>query len=729
MLRSRPRRFDGLLRSSFRRKACLAVGALSVAAVLLLSSLRYPEEALARHGFESTRILASDGSILHEIRGEHGGYARWVSLDEIASSVLLATLSSEDAYFYEHPGIDLASIGRALRLNLREGRLGYGASTITQQLAKLLDPEPRTLGGKLREAVAAVRLEQTLEKDEILTQYLNRAYYGRNAYGIEAAAQRFFGKPASELTLGEGSFLSILPRRPSGYDPDHHLDRALERRRHVLDHMVRRGWIHRDEARAAATEPLAFIDPHRKPAAHHFVDAALLSDELEEAQAKGQVELRTALDRSLQATLEARLRLHLETVADRAVSQAGIVVLSNDTGEVLAMVGSRRYGEAEVSGAVNATTARRQPGSTLKPFIYALAIEDGAHPATPILDAPIDLAGYRPHSLGEHRGWVSLEEALGGSLNVPAVRLAHQLGLPRVVELLKNSGLGPIDERAGLPIALGATPVRLVDLAGAYAALARGGVHRPSRLLSESPSPTERVLSEETAYLVTRMMSSSAARRATFGFETDLDFPFEVAVKTGTSQSYCDNLVVGYTPSHTVAVWVGNFDGRPMRGVLSIEGAAPLFRDAMLAAMAEQEPARFARPPGIVSAELCADTGRPVSTNCARRTVTELAGRHLGQGGITTPSDTRIIAPHDDARMVLDPLLPRTSQHTRVEVRSPAARIRLFVNDALYAELSPPFRTSLLLEPGRHRLRAEDDEGAFPPHEIEVSVAQPERSM
>jgi penicillin-binding protein 1C len=694
------------------RRRAVWLTLLGVGAFALFSA-RYPEERLGFESLASTRVLDADGELLYEIRGEGGGYATPVELDDVAPALVRATLSSEDASFYDHPGVDPAGVVRALWLNVRAGQAQYGGSTITQQLAKLLDAQPRTLGGKLVEAWDAWRLERTLDKDEILAQYLNRAYYGRNAYGVEAASQRFFGKPASDLSLGEASLLAILPRRPTAYDPERFPEDALRRRAHVLSHMASRGWISREEADAAAAEPIALVDPRRDPPMRHFIDALLTSDEIARARDEGRAVVSTAIDGALQSRLEARARAHLLSVEDRAVSQVGIVVLDNETASVVAMVGSREYGEARVDGSVNATLARRHPGSALKPFVYALALERGESPSSRVLDAPVDFAGYRPRAIAEtHLGWVSYREALGSSLNVPAIRLTNELGVEEVARLMQDVGLDGADARAGLPIALGAVEVRLIDLAEAYATLARGGVHLEARLTDGVERAPRRVLDEGTAYLVTDMLADAGARRLGFGFETPYDFSFDVAVKSGTSQSFCDNVVVGYTPEVTVAVWVGNFDGAPMHGVLSIEGAAPLFRDAMLAAMDGRPRARFERPGGLREVSICVDTGLVATPACARvRTelVAAAAAERLGETSTAArPLDDglRITAPADGARIVRDALLPAEMQRIRLEAETDAPRVRFLLDGELVAEVAAPYRTSIPLVPGVHRLRA-----------------------
>ena len=737
------------------------VGAAALIALAALVATPYPAERLTPRARQSTRVVDRHGRVVWERPALDGGYARFVSLDEISPFVVRATLAGEDQNFYSHLGLDPVGIARALWLDARAGRLAYGGSTLTQQLAKLLSRQPRTLLGKLVEATDALRLERTLSKDEVLAQYLNRAYYGRNAYGIEAAAQRFYGKAAKALTLDEATLLAVLPRAPSAYEPEQHSARVLARRAKILTRLADLGWVERDAASRAAATPLHTLPyPHQSPAAPHLVDWLLVHDALP----AGAPRVQTTLDLALQERLEQRVRAHLHDVAARGVTQAGVVVVDVRTGDVLAMVGSRAYGERAVQGSVNAVTATRHPGSTLKPFLYALALEDGAHPGTPVFDVPTTFRGYAPRSLdGRYRGVVSLREALGSSLNVPATRLASEVGVDRFAQTLRAAGLSTIDTgaaRYGVSLALGGGETRLVDLAEAYATLARGGAHQAVRVVlpgdgERDARPVTRVLSEESAYLTSRMLADAQARRRTFGMETPLDFAFEVAVKTGTSQGYQDDVVVGYTPEVVVAVWAGNFDGAPTHEVLAMDGAAPLFRDAMLAANesmrgARPEQPRFVRPAGIVEREVCPLSGLLRGPHCPDARVEEVALAHAPTAtcawhradGLALPAEVsawqagatalpaagddrrvEILGPAHDARFVLDPVLPRSRQaaHLRVAVRAPGVEsVRWEVDGVLLADARAPFDASLPLVPGAHRIRAVLPDGAS--DEIAVHV-------
>jgi penicillin-binding protein 1C len=717
-------------RLSWKQSLWLLSG-LTLAAALLWP---YPAERLDSRSLVSTRIVDRHGQLLHEARSARGGYARWVPLAEVSPHVVLVTLSAEDANFRLHPGIDPSGIARALWLNARAGRFAYGGSTLTQQLAKNLDPEPRSLLGKLSEAQDALRLELTLSKDQILEQYLNRVYYGRLAHGIEAASQRFFGKSAAALELDEAALLAILPRAPTAYDPVRFPERARDRRAHVLGRLAERGLIDREAAEQAAARPFRLVSAANPVEVPHVLDA-LRSEVL----ASGKPVVTTTIDLELERRLRVRLREHLADLEKKNVDQASLVVLDNATGDVLAMIGSRDYADRDALGAVNASLARRPPGSTLKPFVYALAVENGAHGSTPVFDVPTSWPGFHPRNAGlDHHGLVSLREALGNSLNVPAVRAADEIGIERVAELFRQLGLGAqIDaSEQGLALALGGAPVRLADLANAYATLARGGEHLPWRLTDPALAPPAplRLLSRHAAFSITEMLRDPSARRREFGVETPLELPFVAAVKTGTSKSFCDNVVVGYTPEVTVAVWVGNFDGRPMQGLLAMQGAAPLWRDAMLVAMEGRARAGFEAPADDAVAEVCPLSGMRRGPHCPAGKHEHVHGHgatctwHGPDGALRVPAELRAFAPGSSqgviaeagpaisisspvagAKLAIDPLIPRSRQQLRFRalVRSPdAERVRWEVDGRAIAERPAPFSADWSIEPGSHAVRA-----------------------
>jgi penicillin-binding protein 1C len=541
----------------------------------------------------------------------------------VAPLAVAATLAGEDHRFFSHPGVDARAVARALALAVRHGRAVSGASTITMQLARTLQPHPRSAWGKLGEVVTALRIERAQSKHQVLEQYLNRVYYGGGAYGIEAAARRFFGKPAATLSPGEATLLAVLPRAPLAYDPRHNLPAALERRARVLALLEARGGLDaatraRIEAQPIVLAAAAGPDPR----APHFTDWALAQVPAAARAAGGTV--RTTLDLALQRRLERAVALHLEARRRVGLAQAGVVVIEPATGAVRALVGSADYGE-RTAGQLNITTTLRHPGSALKPFVYALAIEQGDDPASIAHDQLAAVPVYRPARRVRERGPARYREALAGSFNVAAIDVLARVGVAPLLERLRLAGLGPLAGGSGdygLELALGSGQVRLVDLAAAYGFLVEGGRVAPARLFEDAPAGERRQLFDARAsWLVMDMLADPDARRASFGAELPLDLPFPVAAKTGTSSGFADTFAIAATREVVVAAWAGAFDGSGTRGHLAMWSAAPLARAGLLAA-AELAGAPLTLPPpppGLVTAEVCRLTGRAPGPACPRK--------------------------------------------------------------------------------------------------------------
>lgn len=454
----------------------------------------------------------------------------------------------------------------------------------------------------------------SLSKYTILEQYMNRAPFGAGVRGVGAASRFWFDKTPGELSLAEAATLAAIPRGPAVYAIDKHPERVLRRRDPILDRMVAAGWASREAAERAKREPLVARAGKGSFGAPHLVQA--LADGAAELwpaelgaspRAMGAERVETTVVGDLQREVELAAREQMTSLASRHVSAAAVVVLENDTGDVLAYVGSADFDDPR-GGQNDGARARRQPGSTLKPFVYGLAMEKlGWTAATVLPDVPLRVpvvdGVYAPMNYDERfHGPVRLRDALGSSLNVPAVWTTEQVGVPEVLGRLRalDFGLDRADEWYGPGIALGDGEVTLLELANAYATLARGGVLRPVRsvrgvLRSEgrvepAPARGRRVMPEEVAAVLADVLADPRARVAAFGAESALNLPFAVAAKTGTSKGSRDNWTVGFTREVTVAVWVGNFDGSAMRGTSGISGAAPLFHAAMEAAMRGREP-------------------------------------------------------------------------------------------------------------------------------------------
>jgi penicillin-binding protein 1C len=611
------------------RHVRLLVAVVLVPFVLLsAAALLTPLPAALQKGAaytESTRYLDRDGRVLRETRANDATRARWVSLRDTGPHLPRAVVAAEDARFYDHPGVDPLSVLRALGSDIVNRRVVSGASTLTMQLARNVAPHPRTLRGKLGEMAMAMRIEGSLHKDQILEQYMNRAPFGVGVRGVSAASYRYFDKPPSELSLAEAATLASIPRGPAVYDIEKHPERVLRRRNRVLARMRSQGLISEEERASAESEPLTPQLGRPQSGAPHFT-VALESGALGPVSARANgMAVSTTLDRDLQREVENVVREALQPLARKDVSAASVVVLSNATGDILAYLGSPEFTDPR-GGQNDGVRARRQPGSTLKPFIYGLLMERrDATPATVFPDLELHLADgsgtYAPNNYdGRFHGPVRMREALGNSYNVPAVLAAHQVGPGPVVERLRALGLGTLDlpaEHYGDAIALGDGEVRLIDLTNAYATLARGGVALPVRAVrTESVPEPVRVLPAWEASLVTDMLSDRSARIASFGEASVLDLPFAVAAKTGTSKGFHDNWTMGYTKEITVGVWVGNFDGSPMHGVSGITGAGPIFQGVMSAAMRGRTPVALGASDETMEIEVCPLSGKRAGPHC-----------------------------------------------------------------------------------------------------------------
>ena len=606
----------------------------------------YPVKRLTVAQGAALRILDRHGTLLRsvpagasvprpELLVPNSGRWGWVPLDRLSPLAVSTVIASEDQRFFQHRGVDPLGIARACWLNLAAGRLAYGGSTITMQLARMVHSprRPRTLINKLREAVWALRMERALSKRAILEQYLNRAYYGNSAHGLEAAARTYFGRPAASLSAGEATLLAVVPRGPNYYDPLRHLQRTLRRRDHVLGLLRRQGLLTMAEARRATAQvvrPRRHSLPFEAP---HFTRWVLQSLPPWIRREGGAV--RTTLDLPLQRLLQRRLTTHVETMRPRNLNQAGLVVLDTASGEVLAMVGSAGFfGGPGRDGQVNIATRRRHPGSALKPFVYALALEAGDSPASIALDIHDVPSAYRVLQLTQREhGPVRYREALAGSYNLAAVHVLERVGLESLISRLRLAGVGQLASAPGeygLRLALGSAEERLLDLASAYGFLARRGeVVAPTAVLNvelrdgttwRAPRPRRRqVFSERVSWMVMDMLADAEARRPEFGQELPLDLPFRVAAKTGTARGFSDTVAVGVTRELTVAAWAGNFDGKATHGVTAMEGAAPLVRLGLLTAGKGKRLTLPARPAGIITAAVCPLSGMPASAQCPNR--------------------------------------------------------------------------------------------------------------
>jgi len=589
----------------------------------------------------STEVVDRYGEPLYEKLSGRGGRSRLMDRASLPESLVAATLAAEDKRFFAHPGVDVLAILRAGWHNLRAGRLAEGGSTLTQQTVKVLTERPRNSRGKLREAIQALRLEHRLDKRRILALYLSVAPYGGSVVGAEAASRAYFGTPAANLTPAQAAFLAGLPQRPSALNPYRNRAAGLARQREVLRRMRACGFITEPELQAALAERLRFVRGSAPFVAPHFVERVLA-----ETGGRPARRLDTTLDAALQRELRGILEMHRERLESHGGHNVAVAVLENATGEWLAWEGSGAWGAGAHGGSIDGVVSPRQPGSALKPFTYALAFGRGFTPASLLPDIPAHFETAAPGVLygprnydGVFRGPMRAREALAGSQNVPAVWLLSQVGVPELLRLLRRAGLSSLDRTAdhyGYALTMGDAETRLDELVAAYAAFARGGLMLPPRKLrrvvwadgttARAPEARpERLVSEQAAFWVASILSDREARAYAFGAGGSLEFPFPVAVKTGTSQAYHDNWTVGFTREVTVGVWVGNFDRKELRGSSGVTGAAPIFHDVLLAAERRvlgrlpgpSDPPLADAPPGLEPRMICALSGQPAREACA----------------------------------------------------------------------------------------------------------------
>ncbi|MBE3583594.1 MAG: PBP1A family penicillin-binding protein [Limnochordaceae bacterium] len=575
-----------------------------------------------RQPLSGATLLDRRGQVIAVVGSQNRTY---VPITAVPKELQEAVVDTEDARFYKHFGVDPVGIGRALVANLRAGHVVQGASTITQQVAKnvFLTPE-RTIRRKLEELVMAFILEGKYSKDEILEMYLNSVYFGEGVTGVGAAALTYFGKPVSQLTLGECALLAGLPQAPSRYSPYRDPQAALARRRVVLDRMVAEKHITPAQADAAAREPLR-LERRSPTLAPYFVDWVtdlLLERYTPNLVYRGGLRVLTTLDLRIQEAAEAALASQ--------PFQGAIVAVDPATGGILAMVGGRDYAASQFNRAVQ---ARRQPGSAMKPFIYAVALEQGATMAdTPFIDQPININGYAPANFKNEylRVPVTLKHALVESINSIAVQLLQRIGIDPVYSLAQRAGLGLQPADRTLALALGGVGgVSPLQMAEAYTTFATGGLHRPVYAISRVTTSEGRVLESytlpaaepllrpETSYLLTNMLVDVV--RVGTGKQAGVPLNIPAAGKTGTSDERTNAWFAGYTPNLTAVVYIGNDDMSPL-GLTGGLLAAPvwgMFVRTVYEHHLQPAPSRFMVPPGVTTGvPIDWQTGAIATTSC-----------------------------------------------------------------------------------------------------------------
>jgi 1A family penicillin-binding protein len=649
--------------------AILALVGGTLGMVYILQDLPSPRNLTSSENFAvSTQIFDRNGILLYEIFADENRIP--ISIDELPPHVLQATIAIEDQRFYSHFGFDIIGITRALRNNLK-GEPIQGGSTITQQLVKnaLLTPE-RSVKRKLKEAVLAVLTEILYSKKQILEMYLNYISYGGTAVGIESASQYYFDKSARDLTVAEAALLAGLPQSPSAYSPFGSNTQAYKNRQaEVLNKMVGDSYITATQAEEAKAQPLTFALKRTDIKAPHFVFYVrdwLYKEYGVETVEKGGLRVTTTLDLNLQEVAQASVAAEISKLERYRVSNGAAMVVKPNTGEILAMVGSRDYFATEQDGQVNVTIAQRQPGSSIKPIMYSIAFQEKLlNPGTLLLDVPtcFEVPGQKPYCPknydGKFRGPVTVRKSVGNSLNIPAVKGLKIIGLEKFIEYATNLGITSWKDPSnyGLSLTLGGGEVRMIDMAQAFSVMANQGVKVPltpvlkiedyqgksilavnikerlsdliylTQFDDQEYGELQRVMDRAPAYLTAHIMQDNNARVEAFGPKSELVIPDQiVSAKTGTTNDLKDNWTVGFTPEFLTITWVGNNDGTPMNQyvVSGVTGAAPIWNDIMSYILAGREPVWPEKPSDVASAGVCASGFPPTKDKPCDVRYTEL---------------------------------------------------------------------------------------------------------
>jgi penicillin-binding protein 1C len=558
------------------RRVVEAVVAVAVALFAFDYFFPFPKAAL--HRPPAVVVFDRNGDVMRIVLPRDQKVRIPVMLDELPPELVRAVVASEDRWFWRHPGVNPIAIARAAWSNAQAMRRVSGASTIPMQIARMAEPKSRTIFAKSREAFRAVQLTLHTTKRQQLEAYFNMAPYGGNVEGIGAASRVYFGKEPRQLSIGEIAFLTTLPRQPNRFDPLRDHARATRARDRVLRQLRDRGAFTAAQVAQAMRQPLPRARRKAPFVAPHFCDYAI-------AHAPGRTRVFTTLDPRIQQAAEEQVRGRIASLRAWGVEQTALVVIDNDTRDVVAMVGSAAFFDPQRQGQVNGAVARRSPGSTLKPFLYAKAFDDGTIvPDSILLDIPTDYSGYVPENYdGSYRGQVAARDALIQSLNAPAVRLLSEEGVDDFVTLLRKGGLESLDRdpaKYGLPLILGAGEVRLIDLTNLYATLARNGEYKPIRIENSAlgPQHATALFSPEAAAMVTEILTELKRPDMPRSWQLTREAP-AVAWKTGTSYGHRDAWSVGYSDRYAIGVWAGNFDGHGQKGMSGSEFAAPLLFD------------------------------------------------------------------------------------------------------------------------------------------------------
>ena len=606
----------------------------------------FSKEELQKNESRVLKIYDRNNILLANLFPEYGGFYKEVKYSDLPQNLIEAVISAEDKNFFKHKGIDFKAILRAFISNLLNRKIVSGGSTITQQLSKSIINRERNYINKFYEALDSIRLEKNLTKEEILTEYLNRIFFGNNCYGIGAAAELYFKKEVKDLNINESVILASIIKSGTKFNPYKYKERLHLRKIYVLGQMKNNNYIKEEEYNNYINENPTIYKNKEKYTfkAPHFV--MYIKDSLDKLKYSNITEVKTTLDYKMQKEASLVISNASQSLHSFNVRNISCVILNAKTGEVLSMIGSMDYFDKETDGSVNGATALRQPGSALKPFLYAYLFDKGESPASVIGDIKtyINSPGgdYIPENFDrKYRGPVTIRDALANSLNIPAVRWLSKYSLKDFQNILLKSGLRSIDKNPdyyGYSLVLGSAEVRLIDLASAYTIFPNSGIfinHYSAVSLKKEngdifyfPKKSythKRVISEESAYLINKILSDRNARMGSFRSYRGLVYPFSIAIKTGTSKGSRDAWAIGYTKDYIVGLWLGDFKGSEMINITGGNGAVPILYDLFSMLNKSQKETKWHKPKDIIEREICLISGKLKGEFCKETRLEEFS--------------------------------------------------------------------------------------------------------
>jgi penicillin-binding protein 1C len=592
---------------------------LIVVLAVVIYFVSFDREVFTKNTY-STTFYDRHGKPLRTFFSEAETYANPCQLSEVSPHFLRAIVLIEDKKFYNHRGVAVLSLLRALWQNIKGKRIVSGGSTIPMQLAKLaFQHQSRNIFNKTSEIFSALKFEMHLSKTEILEAYINRLPFGNMIYGVKQASRFYFGKDPSRLSLNQAIYLALIPKSPTRYNPGRHLKALRKRWETILEVFRQQDHVTADEYQRARSEGIIFHMKDYPFLAPHFIE--LVKERYSKKRGKIPEQIHTTLDYDIQEEMEGIIREHLVRLKTYNVQSAAAVIIDNHTHQVIGFMGSPDYFSDEHSGYVNLAVALRQPGSTLKPFVYGLALESGYTPASILPDIKFPARGgfFPKNHDGREHGPLRLRVALGCSYNIPAFYMAMKLTPSQVIQKLNQAGFTYIQGESGFygeTIALGSGEVRLLDLTTAFSAFANKGIIYTPAFIKGEPIGSKRLFVETAAFLIWDILADPSARFASFGYDSSMNLPFPVAIKTGTSKGFRDKWAMGVNSEYTVGVWIGNPTGENMKDTTEVGNVTAILRDVFLAIQKDWTKGAIDMPEGIVKHTICPLSGQLVSQYC-----------------------------------------------------------------------------------------------------------------